>query len=49
LSPLERIFEIALAADTEKKDWTEIGNAVLVQWHSYPIEVLDAWRILNFK
>ena len=43
------ILEISLAADTEKKDWTEIGYAVLVQWYSYPIEILYAGRILNFK
>jgi hypothetical protein len=43
------ILEIALAADTEKKDWTESGYAVLVEWHGYPIEVLYAGGILNFK
>jgi hypothetical protein len=46
---LERIFEIALAAYTEKKDWTEIVYAISVEWHGYPIEVLYAGRILNFK
>ena len=46
---LEGIFEIALAADTEKKDWTEIRYADLVQWHGYSEEVLYARGILNFE
>jgi hypothetical protein len=46
---LEWIFEIPLAADTEKNDRTEIGYAVLVQWHGYPTRVLYSERIFNLK
>ncbi len=46
---LEMILKILLAANAEKKDWTQTGDAVSVQRNSYAIEVLNARRKLNFK
>ncbi len=43
------ILKILLAANAEKKDWTQTGDAVSVQRNGYAIEVLNAPRILNFK
>jgi hypothetical protein len=46
---LEIIFEISLAADAEKKDWTQTPYPVSVQRNGYAIEILNTRRILNFK
>jgi len=46
---LERILEIALAADSEKQDGTKIGYAIPVQRHGDSIKIPDSGGIPDFK